>query len=131
LEPPLAASYTPQRRMCTVWCATRALMRNPKILLLDEATSALDSESERHVQRALDALLTGDSRGSRTTIVIAHRLSTVLNVDRVVVLDHGAIVEMGSPADLRARRKQWGKPGRVWRQETLVPRRVAARGVCG
>lgn len=50
-----------------------ALMRNPKILLLDEATSALDSESERHVQRALDALLTGDSRGSRTTIVIAHR----------------------------------------------------------
>ncbi len=50
-----------------------ALMRNPKILLLDEATSAQDSESERHVQRALDALLTGDSRGSRTTIVIAHR----------------------------------------------------------
>ncbi len=69
----------------------RAILKNAPVLLLDEATSALDSESELHVQMALDRLMR-----NRTTIVIAHRLSTVENADRIFVMDHGAIVESGS-----------------------------------
>ena len=69
----------------------RALLKNAPVLVLDEATSALDSESERHVQAALDVLMKG-----RTTLVIAHRLSTVENADRIVVLDKGRIVETGT-----------------------------------
>ena len=68
----------------------RALLRDAPILLLDEATSALDARSEHLVQQALDRLMQG-----RTTIVIAHRLSTVRSADRIVVMDHGAIVEQG------------------------------------
>ena len=67
-------------------------------MLLDEATSALDSESEFEVQRALDQLLTG-----RTSIVIAHRLSTVMRADRIVVIDAGRVVETGTHAELIAR----------------------------
>ena len=73
----------------------RAILRDPAVLLLDEATSALDAESERAVQQALDRLMAG-----RTTIVIAHRLATVLKADRIVVLDHGRIVETGRHAEL-------------------------------
>jgi subfamily B ATP-binding cassette protein MsbA len=69
----------------------RALLKNAPVLVLDEATSALDSEAERHVQAALEVLMQG-----RTTLVIAHRLSTVENAHRIVVLDHGRIVEMGT-----------------------------------
>ncbi len=76
----------------------RAILRDPRILLLDEATSALDSESEALVQEALEKL----SRG-RTTVVIAHRLSTVRDADRIVVLDHGKIVEQGKHGELVAR----------------------------
>ena len=73
----------------------RALLRNPSLLLLDEATSALDAESERAVQAALERAMQG-----RTTIVIAHRLSTVVGADRIVVLDRGRIVDVGTHAQL-------------------------------
>lgn len=73
----------------------RALLRNAPILLLDEATSALDAESERHVQLALERLME-----SRTTLVIAHRLATVQNADRILVLDGGKLVQDGTPASL-------------------------------
>jgi subfamily B ATP-binding cassette protein MsbA len=76
----------------------RAVLKNAPVLVLDEATSALDTESERHVQAALEALMRG-----RTTIVIAHRLSTVENADRIVVLDRGRIVETGTHRELLAR----------------------------
>jgi len=76
----------------------RALLRNAPVLVLDEATSALDTESERQVQAALEALMRG-----RTTIVIAHRLSTVEKADRIVVLDRGRIAELGTHRELLAR----------------------------
>ncbi|MCG5451823.1 ABC transporter ATP-binding protein/permease [Micromonospora sp. NIE111] len=73
----------------------RTLLRDPRILVLDEATSALDTETERAVQRAFDVLAQG-----RTTITIAHRLSTVRDADQIAVLDHGRIVEAGTHASL-------------------------------
>ena len=76
----------------------RAILRDPAILLLDEATSALDSESEQLVQRALDQL-----RRGRTSFVVAHRLSTVVDADLIVVLDDGRVAEAGSHAELLAR----------------------------
>ena len=76
----------------------RALYKDAPILILDEATSALDSESERAVQDALVALMR-----NRTTLVIAHRLSTVRHADRIVVMDAGEIIETGSHTDLLQR----------------------------
>jgi len=73
-------------------------LKDAPILLLDEATSALDSESERAVQTALGRLMQG-----RTVIAIAHRLSTLASFDRIIVMDHGRIVDDGSPAELASR----------------------------
>jgi ATP-binding cassette subfamily B protein len=76
----------------------RALLKNPPILILDEATSALDTESEHLIQRALRSLLRG-----RTAFVIAHRLSTVRDADRIVVIKDGEIAEAGNHAELLAK----------------------------
>ena len=69
----------------------RAILKDPKILLLDEATSALDAESERIVQEALDRIMI-----NRTTLIVAHRLSTVRNADTIAVIHRGKIVEKGN-----------------------------------
>jgi ATP-binding cassette subfamily B (MDR/TAP) protein 9 len=79
----------------------RALVRNPKVLLLDEATSALDSESEHQVQAALDCLIR-NTAGGITTIIVAHRLSTVRNADCIYVVDKGQVVEKGKHEELVA-----------------------------
>lgn len=83
----------------------RAILKNPSILLLDEATSALDTESEKLVQEALDNLMEG-----RTTVMVAHRLSTIRNADTIAVLQQGKVVEIGSHEQLAR------KPGGVYKQ---------------
>lgn len=80
----------------------RTLLRDPRVLVLDEATSALDNETERAVQDAFDSLARG-----RTTITIAHRLSTVRDADQIVVLDHGRVIEAGTHASLLADRGRY------------------------
>jgi len=91
----------------------RALLKNAPILVLDEATSALDSESERHIQAALETLIQG-----RTTIVIAHRLSTIERADRIVVLERGRIIETGTHAQLLA---LGGLYARLYRTQFATP----------
>jgi ATP-binding cassette subfamily B protein len=88
----------------------RAILIDPRILILDEATSAVDTRTERQIQRALDAVVKG-----RTTIAIAHRLSTLRKADLLVVLRDGAVVELGPPAELLARD---GEYARLWRAQS-------------
>ncbi len=102
-------------------CIARAMLKNPPLLLLDEATSALDAESERMVQAALEAAMAG-----RTTLVIAHRLATVLKADRIVVLDAGAIVEVGTHAELVAREGLYARLAAM--QFDLAPSEPVSQG---
>src|SRR5690606_19797183 len=84
----------------------RALLKNPRILIFDEATSALDSRSERAIQAELERISQG-----RTTLVIAHRLSTVMDADQILVLNHGRIVERGTHPQLLELK---GEYARMW-----------------
>ncbi|MES1981396.1 MAG: lipid A export permease/ATP-binding protein MsbA [Pseudomonadota bacterium] len=106
----------------------RAILKDAPILILDEATSALDSESERHVQAALETLMQG-----RTTLVIAHRLSTIEKADRIVVLQKGEIVEVGTHSELLAKNQVYAQLHRIqfsntsyanefWGTEPAAPR---------
>jgi ATP-binding cassette subfamily B protein len=82
----------------------RALLLNPSILILDEATSSVDAYTEAMIQEALEVLLS-----DRTSIIIAHRLSTVLNADRIIVMEKGKIIEEGTHESLLAKGGKYGK----------------------
>jgi ATP-binding cassette subfamily B protein len=99
----------------------RTILRNPPVLVLDEATSSLDTQTERLVQEALERLSEG-----RTTIAIAHRLSTVRDADQIVVLDRGSIVEVGIYSELVAR---GGRFSELAARDDVLPDSVAATGV--
>jgi ATP-binding cassette, subfamily B, heavy metal transporter len=99
----------------------RALLKNPSILIFDEATSALDSQSEKSIQAELDRIQVG-----RTTLVIAHRLSTVMNADQILVMDAGRIVERGRHAELLA---AGGYYAQMWRLQQEERRTEAAAAV--
>jgi ATP-binding cassette subfamily B protein len=82
----------------------RAMLRNPKMLVFDEATASVDSETEHLIQEAIENLITG-----RTTIMIAHRLSTLAKANKIVVVDNGSIIECGTPEELMALKGKYYK----------------------
>lgn len=92
----------------------RAVLKDAPILILDEATSALDTESERHIQAALDDIMKG-----RTTLVIAHRLSTIENADCILVMEHGRIIERGSHTELLAKGNHYARLHKMQFQDEL------------
>lgn len=94
----------------------RAMLRKPRLLLLDEATSALDAITEEKLRHALESI-----RKGRTMIVIAHRLATITQADRIIVIDQGQVVEQGSPADLLARRGLYYAFHQAQNLETMPP----------
>jgi ABC-type transport system involved in Fe-S cluster assembly fused permease/ATPase subunit len=85
------------------------MLKNPPVLVLDEATSALDSRTEQALQEAFERIAAG-----RTTLVIAHRLSTVIDAEEIVVIEHGRVVERGAHLELLARR---GLYAEMWRRQ--------------
>jgi len=101
----------------------RALLKNPAILIFDEATSALDSQSEKAIQAELDRIQVG-----RTTLVIAHRLSTVMDADQILVMDAGRIVERGTHAELLSAEGRYAKMWRLQQQEPAVEASPARQG---
>jgi ATP-binding cassette subfamily B protein len=95
----------------------RALLKNPRILIFDEATSALDSKSEKAIQAELERISVG-----RTTLVIAHRLSTVMDADQILVLSHGRIVERGTHRELLAANGEYARMWALQQQEAEAER---------
>ena len=95
----------------------RAILKDPRVLILDEATSDVDTETERLIQEALERVMEG-----RTTFVIAHRLSTVQRASRIVVLDHGRIVEQGTHAALL---RQGGRYSELYEIQFATPATLA------
>ena len=115
---PDATTTTGDRLLGLLSEVARTLLKNPPILILDEATSALDSRTEAEIQSTLEAIEQG-----RTTLIIAHRLSTVVHADRIVVLEAGRVAEQGTHADLLRRggiyAEMWARQARE-REEALA-----------
>jgi ATP-binding cassette subfamily B protein len=99
----------------------RAILKNPRILIFDEATSALDSRSEKSIQAELDRIARG-----HTTLVIAHRLSTVMDADQILVMDHGRIVERGTHRELLERGGSYAQMWALQQQEEEEREKAAA-----